>query len=293
MGAAMAGIVGLTIVAAVTTPPQEEAGVLTSVTDRILAGQDLFSLYCVECHGDEGQGGEIKGVEGLEGFLMKPLNVSDYMYTREDDTLAAIVDYGQPDLGMPPFGKAYGGELTPGDIQAHRDLHALHLGRSDGDPAGRRRRRRRADAGAGGDPVLHGAHPADRPAHLRLVPSGGQEEQQLPDGHLSGDPDQRRQHARCWWRATPHSLLLRLLRREEVTEIKDLNPMPPSRPLRPEWVEIFERWVAAGMPETPVPQATGPAVLPTGTPSPGSPTATPTRLTPGPSPSAAPATATG
>jgi hypothetical protein len=60
----------------------------------------------------------------------------------------------------------------------------------------------------------------------------------------------------------PHSLLLRLLRREDVTEIKDLNPMPPSRPLRPEWVEIFERWVAAGMPETPVPATSAPVATP-------------------------------
>jgi len=116
MGIAMAGIVGLTIVAAVTTPPQEEGAALTSISERILAGQDLFAINCVECHGDEGQGGEIKGVEGLEGFVMKPLNVGDYMYTREDDTLAAIIAYGQPDLGMPPFGKAYGGELSPSEI---------------------------------------------------------------------------------------------------------------------------------------------------------------------------------
>jgi hypothetical protein len=27
--------------------------------------------------------------------------------------------------------------------------------------------------------------------------------------------------------------------------------MPPSKPLREDWIEIFERWVLAGMPETP------------------------------------------
>ncbi len=304
MGVAMAGVVGLTIVAAVTTPPQEEAGVFTSVTDRILAGQDVYSLYCVECHGDEGQGGEIKGVEGLEGFLMKPLNVSDYMYTREDDTLASIVEYGQPVLGMPPFGKAYGGELTPGDVKALVTFMRYTWDDRVEIP--------QDVAGAGAVPTLAPGEIPSYTVHIqpivRRTCASCHREGKKNNNYLMGTYQEiltSGDNTPVLVAGDPHSLMLRLLRREEVTEIKDLNPMPPSRPLRPEWVEIFERWVAAGMPETPVPQASGPALQPTGTPIPGPSTANgtpsppggtapvPARVTPSPFPSVTPATPTG
>jgi hypothetical protein len=44
------------------------------------------------------------------------------------------------------------------------------------------------------------------------------------------------------------SNLIRMLHREEIDAG---GAMPPSKPLREEWVEIFERWVLASMPETP------------------------------------------
>ena len=82
------GMVALTIVAFVTTPPQEETGTLASTLgEKILLGQDLYSVNCAECHGPDGEGGEIKGVEGLEGVVVKPLNSQDEMYTRSDTTL--------------------------------------------------------------------------------------------------------------------------------------------------------------------------------------------------------------
>ena len=264
MGAALAGIVGLTIVAAVTTPPQEEGTALTTIGDRILAGQDLYSIQCVECHGDEGQGGEIVGVEGLEGFLMKPMNVGDYMYTREDDTLAAIIAYGQPDLGMPPFGKAYGGELTPGDIQA-----IVTFMRYTWDD---RMEIPQDVASAGAVPTLAPGEIPSYSVHIQPIVrrtcaschrEGKKNNNYLMDTYqnilASGD------NAPVLVAGDPHSLLLRLLRREEVTEIKDLNAMPPSRPLKPEWVQMFELWVAAGMPETPVPAA---GAAPVATPAP-------------------------
>ena len=34
-------------------------------------------------------------------------------------------------------------------------------------------------------------------------------------------------------------------------EIDAGGPMPPTRALKEEWVDVFERWVLAGMPETP------------------------------------------
>jgi mono/diheme cytochrome c family protein len=276
MGAAMAGIVGLTIVAAVTTPPQEEAAALTTVSERLLAGQDLYSIQCVECHGDEGQGGEIVGVEGLEGFQMKPMNVGDYMYTREDDTLSAIIAYGQPDLGMPPFGKAYGGELSPGEIQA-----IVTFMRYSWDD---RMEVPQDAASAGSVPALAPGEIPSYSVHIepivRRTCLSCHREGKKNNNYLMGTYRQildTGDNAPVLVAGDANSLLLRLLRREEVTEIKDLDPMPPSRPLKPEWVEIFERWVAAGMPETPV-SATA-----------GAPVATPTPAL-GDTPSAAPLT---
>lgn len=276
MGAAMAGIVGLTIVAAVTTPPQEEAAALTTVSERLLAGQDLYSIQCVECHGDEGQGGEIVGVEGLEGFQMKPMNVGDYMYTREDDTLSAIIAYGQPDLGMPPFGKAYGGELSPGEIQA-----IVTFMRYSWDD---RMEVPQDAASAGSVPALAPGEIPSYSVHIepivRRTCLSCHREGKKNNNYLMGTYRQiidTGDNAPVLVAGDAHSLLLRLLRREQVTEIKDLDPMPPSRPLKPEWVEIFERWVAAGMPETPVPATAG------------APVATPTPAL-GDTPSAAPLT---
>lgn len=286
MGTAMAGIIGLTIVAAVTTPPQEETAALTTLGDRLLAGQDLYSIQCVECHGDEGQGGEIAGVEGLEGFLMKPMNVGDYMYTREDDTLAAIIAYGQPDLGMPPFGKAYGGELSPGEIQA-----IVTFMRYTWDD---RMEIPQDVASAGAVPALAPGEIPSYSVHIQPIVRrtclSCHREGKKNNNYLMGSYREvldTGDNAPVMVAGDANSLMLRLLRREEVTEIKDLDPMPPARPLKPEWVEMFELWVAAGMPETPVPAAgAAPVATPTppvtGAPPAASLTPAPTSGTPTP-----------
>jgi menaquinol-cytochrome c reductase cytochrome b/c subunit len=55
MSIVVVGMVALTILAAVTTPPQEEVALATTITDKIILGQDLYSIQCVECHGAEGE----------------------------------------------------------------------------------------------------------------------------------------------------------------------------------------------------------------------------------------------
>jgi len=118
MGVVVLAMVGLTIRAVATTPEQEEGALATTVHEKVVLGQDLYSIHCVECHGPEGGGGEVIGVEGLEGVVLKPINSRDEMYTRSDKTLEAIVNYGQQDLGMPPYGLAYGGPLQLSEIEA-------------------------------------------------------------------------------------------------------------------------------------------------------------------------------
>jgi menaquinol-cytochrome c reductase cytochrome b/c subunit len=113
------GMVALTISAVVTTPTQPEPDTIAgTITAQIVAGEELYGLHCVECHGPDGEGGEIVGVEGLEGVIVKSISSQDEIYTRSDETFYNVIDYGQPDLGMPPFGRGYGGELGPGDIEA-------------------------------------------------------------------------------------------------------------------------------------------------------------------------------
>jgi len=121
MSVIVLGIIGLTILAAVTTPPQAESGTVAgSISEEILIGQDLYSINCADCHGPEGEGGEVKGVEGFDGVILDPLASSDVMYTYSDESLGNVIAYGQQDSdpAMTPFGRAYGGELGPSDIDA-------------------------------------------------------------------------------------------------------------------------------------------------------------------------------
>lgn len=95
---------------AASYPQQEEAEVATTLVDQIVAGQDLYSLHCVECHGDDGSVAIIEGVEGLEGEEITPINGTDVLYTITDSAMYEVIAYGRPNAGMPPLGKAYNPE---------------------------------------------------------------------------------------------------------------------------------------------------------------------------------------
>ena len=90
-----------------------EEEIPTTLVDRIVAGQDLYSVYCVECHGDDGSVTIIEGEEGLEDDIeITPINTRDVLYTLTDSAMVEVIAYGRPNYGMNPFGLAYGGELT-------------------------------------------------------------------------------------------------------------------------------------------------------------------------------------
>ena len=74
---------GVMLLAPPAVPPREVL-VASTLPEQILQGQDLYSINCVECHGADGEGGIIQGVEGLEGFNMKAIHSQDEMYTRTD-----------------------------------------------------------------------------------------------------------------------------------------------------------------------------------------------------------------
>jgi mono/diheme cytochrome c family protein len=91
-------------------PAASSEAVANTLADQILAGQDLYSINCVECHGEDGKVSEITGVKGLEGKKLSPINGHDVLYTLNDAALAEVIAYGRPDAGMNPFGKAYNAE---------------------------------------------------------------------------------------------------------------------------------------------------------------------------------------
>jgi mono/diheme cytochrome c family protein len=118
LGASVA-MLGLGLAVMLTAPPAaaEEVAVADTVGEKMNLGADLYSFYCTECHGVEGDVTIIAGVEGLDGTTVSPISSSDVMYTFTDETLGNIIAYGQQDLGMPPFGRTYGGELSPSEVE--------------------------------------------------------------------------------------------------------------------------------------------------------------------------------
>lgn len=247
MGLIVTGMVALTLRAVATTPPQEETGIVAATLgEQILAGQDLYAIHCVECHGADGEGGEIKGVEGLEGVVLNPINSRDILYTRTDETLYNVIAYGQQELGMPPFAKAYGGELGPGEIEA-----IVNFMRYTWDD---RAELPQEVVQASALPALKADEVPSYEVHIAPLVKryclschrpGKKNNNYLMRTYeevmTSGD------NAPAVVPGDPQSILLRLINREEL---EFSQPMPPTKALKPEIVEIFTRWVLAGAPNT-------------------------------------------
>jgi mono/diheme cytochrome c family protein len=260
MGIFVIGVVALTLLAVVSTPPQEEFSAFTSISDQIVAGQDLYAVHCVECHGSEGEGGEITTVEGLEGVVVAPLNAPDFIYTRSDDTIFNVIDYGQQDLGMPPFGLAFGGELQRAEVDAIVTFMRYTWDDRVEIPE------EAVAAGAipelGPDEIpVYTVHiePIIRRTCLSCHRPGKENGNYLMRDYTevieTGD------NAPNLIAGDLGSNLIRMIHREEIDAG---GPMPPTKPLKEEWVDYFERWVLAGMPENPEALPT-PTAAPTNT----------------------------
>jgi mono/diheme cytochrome c family protein len=251
-GCASLIMVALTLVVLALVPPAaaNEVQVAGTLPEQIAQGQDLYSLNCVECHGPDGEGGIIKGVKGLEGFNMKAIHSQDEMYTRSDQTLADIIAYGQPNLGMQPFGKAYGGSLSPTEIDSlvaflrysWDDRAVMPAGSLSSIPA----------LGSNEVPSwdVHiqpltkrycvSCHRAGKENNNYLMTSYDEMLHTGDNNPLisAGDPD---------------SLLLRLITGHEGTDPKTgktIRQMPPTRLLSQPLIDMLNRWVMAGMPRT-------------------------------------------
>lgn len=265
------GMVVLTVMAAATTPPQEETNIATTISEKIILGQDLYSVQCVECHGPDGEGGEIIGVEGLEGVVVKSISSNDEMYTRSDQTFYNIIDYGQPDLGMPPFGLGYGGELARGDIDA-----IVTFMRYTWDD------RAEIPAEAAAASVIPTLGPDEIPSYeIHIEPivkrycvschRPGKENnnylmQTYDETINSGD------NAPNIIAGDLNSNLIRMIHREEI---EAGGPMPPTKSLPEDYIVLFERWVLGGMPNTAAEAAAAAPAGPDAEPTTPEPAATP------------------
>ncbi|MFN2280373.1 MAG: c-type cytochrome, partial [Anaerolineales bacterium] len=254
MGVVVLGMVGLTVRSVMTTPKNEETAANT-LQEKFALGQDIYSVQCVECHGPDGEGGLIAGVEGLEGTVLKPISSRDEIYTRSDQTLFAIIEYGQQDLGMPPFGLAYGGELKKSDIDAL--VTYMRYAWDD-------RVELPADAAsAGAIPEIGEDEIPSYEVHIsRLVKrycvschrEGKENNNYLMGSYeellTSGDNAGQNLIA-----GDLNSYLILTINGESILDENGeeiIQQMPPTKLIKDEYVHLFEVWVLNGMPETAV-----------------------------------------
>jgi mono/diheme cytochrome c family protein len=168
------------------------------------------------------------------------------MYTRSDKTFFDIIAYGQGSLGMPPFGRAYGGELGPGDIDA-----MVAFMRYTWDDR---------------------VELPEEAAQASAIPALGPEE--IPSYEVHIAPIFKRYCISChrpgkkngeYFMANYdevmntgdnapnviagdlNSNLIRMINREDI---EAGGPMPPTKALKPELIEIITRWVLGGVPNT-------------------------------------------
>ena len=273
MSVIVVGMVALTIMAVASTPPQEEVNLATSLGENILLGQDVYNENCVECHGADGDVTTIEGVEGLEGTVVSPISSKDVMYAFTDETLFNIIDMGQQDLGMPPFGLGYGGELQRGQILAIVDFMRYTWDDRSELPAEVEQANAMPALGADEVPSYE-VHVAPifkrycischRPGKknnnylMRTYEEVMTTGDHAPNIHV-GDP------------ATSNNVLML-----ERNEIEAGGPMPPTKALKPELIDIIKRWIAAGAPNTAQDAAVLSAPSTTAIPEETSTTATPT-----------------
>jgi len=240
------------VVMAPKAAPVTEVQLANTLPEQILLGQDLYSINCVECHGADGEGGEVIGVEGFDGVVLASIHTKDIMYTFTDETLANIIAYGQQEKehAMPPFGRAYGGGLSPSEI----DYIVTYLRYTWDD-------RSVMPAGAiSSIPVLNPGEVPSWDIHIKpLVKrycvschrAGKQNNNYLITSYdemlTTGD------NAPLITAGDLESLLLKLINGQEIKDPKTdkvIRQMPPTKLLDPQYVDMLTRWVANGMPQT-------------------------------------------
>lgn len=246
-------LVSGTVLALAPESKTEETEVATTLVDQIFAGQDLYSVYCVECHGDDGRVDVIQGVEGLEGEKISPINSRDVLYTITDSAMIEVIAYGRPNAGMPPFGKAYGGELSKSEID-YMVVFMRYMwdDRFEVPPEALKPL---FPPLAKGEVPSYDVHvqPIVKRYCISCHREGKENNNYWMDGYdnilLMGD------NAPNLTAGDANSILLQVIQEHPVMnpdkpEEELIGVMPPNRPLKPNVVDVFVRWVMNGMPRT-------------------------------------------
>jgi len=269
-------MIGLTAAVLIVAPkPAATAtAVANTLADQILAGQDLYAVNCVECHGDDGKVTTITGVKGLEGKVIPPINGKDILYTLDDASLAEVINYGRPDAGMTPFGKAFNTQgLSKSEIDYIVTFMRYTWDNRFEPPA--EALKPLFPPLAEGEIPSYDVHiaPIVKRYCLSCHRAGKENHNYLMDTYdnilHSGD------ESPVVTAGDAESILLKVIEGTPIPDPNDpskalISQMPPNKLLKDNIVDVFKRWVMAGMPQT----AADAAAIPTPTPQP-TPTPTP------------------
>ena len=177
---------------------------------------------------------------------MKSISSQDEMYTRSDQTFFDIINYGQPSLGMQPFGKAYSGTLTVGEIEAIVDF--MRYTWDDRAEIPQEVAQASALPALGENDVpSYDAHMA--PLIKRYCLSchrSGKEN----NNYFMGTYAETMESGDNSPNIIPGDLNSNFIRMINREEIEAGGPMPPTKALKPEIIDLFTRWVLGGAPET-------------------------------------------
>jgi len=245
----MVAFTGATLLYAPEVAAVEEEVPVTLV-DRIVAGQDLYSVHCVECHGDDGSVATIEGVEGLEGREITPINTRDVLYTLTDSAMVEVISYGRPNYGMNPFGKAYGGELTRSQI----DYMVTFMRYAWDDRFEMPPIKPLFPALAEGEVPSYDVHIA--PIVKRYCISCHREGKENNDYLMTSYEEMLTTGENADFNIIAGDMNSYLLQTIQQTPILDENGeevigvMPPSSVLKPNIVDVWVRWIMNGMPQT-------------------------------------------
>jgi mono/diheme cytochrome c family protein len=240
---------------AASYPRPEETAVASTLVEQISVGQDLYSVNCVECHGDDGKVDVIEGVEGLEGKEISPINGHDVLYTLNDAALAEVIAYGRPDAGMNPFGKAYNAEgLSKSEIdQVVTFMRFMWDDRFE----------LPAEALKPLFPALAEGEVPSYDVHIQLIVkrycvschrAGKENNNYLMTSYdeilNTGDHKDKNVIA-----GDPHGYLLQVIQGTHIMDPENpdqelIGVMPPKGHLKPDAINAFVRWIMNGMPRT-------------------------------------------
>jgi mono/diheme cytochrome c family protein len=248
----MVAFTGVVLGMAPKAAPQETV-VAATLADQIMAGQDLYSVNCVECHGEDGRVIKIEGVKGLEGKEIPAINGRDILYTLNDASLAEVMVYGRPDAGMNPFGRAYNAEgLSTSEI----DTIVTFMRYSWDDRFEAPPIQPLFPPLAAGEVPSYDVHiqPIVKRYCLSCHRAGKENDNFLMDSYdnilHTGDNKDKDVIA-----GDPNNYLLQVIQGHPIPDPKDpskdlIRKMPPNGQLKPNVIDVLVRWIMAGMPQT-------------------------------------------